>query len=62
MFTIRPDAMGGAKNFGRPANKAQPIIKYKPLDEFILNTHDVNVRGNVLDLPNLRPEAPYWIQ
>jgi hypothetical protein len=54
--------MERAKNFGRPANKTQPVIKYKPLDEFILKTHDVNVCGNVLDLPNLRPEAPYWIQ
>jgi len=53
--------MERARNMNRLAAEIKPVVKHKPLEQFILEAHDQNVCGNVLDLPNLRPEAPHWI-
>jgi hypothetical protein len=54
------DAMERAKNFERAQQKVVRVVKHVSLDNFILDAHNSNMCGNVLDLQNLRPEAPLW--
>ncbi|KIM90473.1 hypothetical protein PILCRDRAFT_1764 [Piloderma croceum F 1598] len=55
------DLMECALNFSRSDDEQKEVVKVTDLTEFILNVHDTSVCGNVLDLLNLRPDAPQWI-
>lgn len=55
------DAKERARNFERPKEENVDVVKHCNLYDFVLKAHDTDVCGNVLDLKNLRPEAPYWV-
>ena len=52
--------MERAKNFSR--KKQHNIVKLMDLKEFILDAHNTESCGNVLDLQRLRQDAPQWIE
>lgn len=54
------DAMERAKNFAN--TKQQNIVKTMDLTEFILDAHNIESCGNVLDLQRLRQDAPQWVE
>jgi hypothetical protein len=57
------DLKGRARNFNRGEDEEdEDYIKVTNIKEFLLDAHDPNVCGNVLDLPNYNPEAPQWIR
>lgn len=56
------DTMERGKNFVRATDDIKTFVKHMPLNDFILDAHNTKVCGNVLDLPNLRPESPQWIR
>jgi hypothetical protein len=56
------DARVRGKNFDSPQDQIQPIHKSTTIEEFILEAHNPKTCGNLLDLQNLRPEAPTWIR
>jgi hypothetical protein len=56
------DAKERARNFDRADEDVASVVKHIRFADFILDAHDVNICGNVLDLQNLKQEAPHWIK
>lgn len=58
------DTMVRERNVGKQPEdqEEEDTDTYKPLSDFILDAHDLNTCGGVLELPNLRPEAPFWLK
>ena len=54
--------MERAKNFDRTPDEVVNVVKHVHFSDFILNTYNTLVCGNVLDLQNLKPEAPNWLK
>lgn len=52
--------MERAKKFAR--KKQQNVVKIMDLTDFILDAHNTESCGNVLDLQRLRRDAPQWIE
>ena len=52
--------MERAKNFSQ--KKKQNIVKLMDLTEFILDAHNTESCGNVLDLQRLRQDTPQWVE
>jgi hypothetical protein len=59
---ILTDLMECGLNFSRSDDEQKEVVKVTDITEFILSAHDPSVCGNVLDLQNLWPNAPQWIQ
>jgi hypothetical protein len=49
-------------NFLRSDDEQKEVVKVTDIKEFVLSAHDPSVCGNVLNLQNLRPNTPQWIQ
>lgn len=53
--------MERAQNYHRGENVI-PIHKSSTIEEFVLDAHNVNQCGNLLDLQNLNPQLPTWMK
>lgn len=62
MSIILADAKERSANFHRRDEDVVEYVKRCKFSDFILDAHNPTVCGNVLDLPNVRPEAPTWIR
>jgi hypothetical protein len=56
------DATVRAQNFTAPQDQMRSIHKSTTIEDFIFEAHGHKTCGNLLDLQNMRPEAPTWIR
>lgn len=54
------DGKERAANYDRSVNV--PIHKATTIAEFVLDAHDPQICGNLLDLQNLRAQCPTWMK
>jgi hypothetical protein len=51
-----------AQNFHRTLEDVAATHKASTLEEYVLDAHNINECGNLLDLQNLSPQLPTWMK
>jgi hypothetical protein len=56
------DATIRAQSFTAPQTPSRTIHRTTTIEDFLLEAHSHKTCGNLLDLQNMRPEAPTWMK